>query len=83
MDNKNIINRYCEIYSELGLVELIKEAEDKIKQFEKDCDDVINGKKYNPLYKDEWVTIFTKDIHRYKDYIKDLKAALEVKRSNK
>lgn len=71
-----------EIFSEVGLEEMIEEKKQKIKESEKEYQDVCEGKKYNPLCKEEWKKQIQQDISEYKNDILNYEAALEIKRKN-
>jgi hypothetical protein len=75
------MKNYADIYSEYGLKTMINNAKDKIEQLKKDYQEVCEGKRYNPLCKDEWERIIQENIKYYENDIKELEKALLIKTS--
>lgn len=73
------MNEWAKIYSEYGLKSMIDETKKKIKESEKEYQEVCEGKRYNPLCADGWKKQIKSDIEDYEKHIAELEEALKIK----
>ena len=73
------MGKYEGVYSEQGLIELIDETKENIKNSKIELQEVINGKRYNPLCKDNWIRQINNNISEYENTLVEFENALKVK----